>query len=56
MKLFALLTMDILEEDRLLTGFTVTGWVCLQKKYYGEKSFLQHQDLFQTLGSACKVS
>lgn len=35
-KLFALLTMDILDEDRLLTGFTVTGWVCLQKKFYGE--------------------
>lgn len=33
--------MDILDEDRLLTGFTVTGWVCLQKKFNGKKLSLK---------------
>lgn len=54
-KLLAFFTIDILDEDRLRTGFTVTGWVCLQKKFYGEKLFLTTPRPISNLGMLSHV-
>ena len=54
-KLFACLTIDILDEDRLLTGFTVTGWVCLQKTFYGKKLFLTTLRPISNLGKCSQL-